>query len=64
MKTVRLALLLGLLSTFVAGSVYAAFAIPALFGILPLLVFAAACPAMCVVGRVVAWVRGGNEVEA
>ncbi len=58
----RLAVLLGFLAMFGVGTMYAAFAVPALFGVLPLLLLAAACPALCTVGKVVSWVRGGKEV--
>lgn len=59
----RLAVLVGILGVFGVGIIYTAFALPILVGFLPLLLFAALCPASCAVGKVVSWVRGGKETS-
>jgi hypothetical protein len=55
----RLVVLVGFLAMFGLVTMITAFAIPGLFGVFPILLLAATCPAMCSVRKVSSWVKGG-----
>jgi len=57
----RLSLLFGVLGGVPIAAIGSVLLSPALAAVVPLAALVAACPAMCTIGRVVSWVKGGNE---
>lgn len=56
----RLSLLLGVTGVIIAVVVGAVVLSPELMAVIPFLAIVAVCPAMCTVGGLVSWVRGGG----